>query len=82
MAWRELWLPSDVELKRLLKASLHVLAVSMRACMHGIVACVNAGGCAIITLAVAGVADLLACMDALLRACMHSCMRVAGRAAW
>ena len=50
--------------------------------MHGIVACVNAGGCAIITLAVAGVADLLACMDALLRACMHSCMRVAGRAAW
>ena len=31
MAWRELWLPSDVELKRLLKVSLHVLAVSMRA---------------------------------------------------
>jgi len=50
--------------------------------VHEIVACVNAGGCAIITLAVAGVADLLACMDALLRACMHSCMRVAGRAAW
>ena len=42
--------------------------------MHGIVACVNAGGCAIITLAVAGVADLLACMDAFLRECMHSCV--------
>ena len=33
--------------------------------MDGIVACVNASGCAFITLAVAGVADLLGCMHAL-----------------
>ena len=37
--------------------------------MHGVVvACVNAGGGAFIALAVVGVADLLGCMHALLRA--------------
>ena len=79
MAWRELWLPSDVELKRFLKVALHVLAVSMRArdccmreCRWMCIYYIGGGGRC-------GLANVHGCTLACLYALLHAGCRTGGQ---